>query len=689
MQASFFFILLFLSLPLYGKNHICLTMIVKNESHIIERLLNSTKDIVDCISISDTGSTDNTVELIENFMKEKGIPGRVYHDKWKSFGHNRTVSVMESRKTLTELQLDPEKTYFLLLDADMILKRLDSFNKEELIADAYMVMQKSPNLSHYNTRLIKASLPWCCLGVTHEYWYCPLKQSTQRLATLEIEDRGDGGSKADKFERDLALLTKGIQDEPENERYLFYLAQTYKCLKQYEPAIEWYKKRVEKGGWVEEVWYSKYMIGECYELLGSWEEALKWYLAAYECNPARSESLYPIAKHYRINKEHALATLYARQGASIPIPRDQLLFISDPIYDYQFDEELSIAAYYTPFKKEGYQSLNRLLLNKKVPEDVKKLAYSNLRFYVEPLPHAQFQAIEIKLPPIEEGSILHYLPMNPSILRTTEGYDLICRTVNYTQEGASIFKMIDPNAPEVYKTKNFLIQYDKNFNLISQKEIIEDLSRKKYPWRPVEGLEDCRIFMLNGKTWFSSSCDDISPNHQVQIVLCKLSREDLKVEKLLPLSGPISQRCEKNWLPFIFKDELHLVYGYSPFLIYKPNLESGICEIAFSNDSEFDLSHFRGSAAPIPFDDGYLMMVHEVGAYDNRRYYYHRFLKLDNELNVKKLSKPFVFKNNGVEYCLSMTLDHLENELIIPIGVEDREAYLCKIKIEHVRELLE
>ena len=43
---------------------ICLTMIVRNESHIIERCLNSVKGIVDCVAICDTGSTDNTVAII-------------------------------------------------------------------------------------------------------------------------------------------------------------------------------------------------------------------------------------------------------------------------------------------------------------------------------------------------------------------------------------------------------------------------------------------------------------------------------------------------------------------------------------------------------------------------------------------------------------------------------------------------
>ena len=44
-----------------------LNMIVKNESRIIIRLLRSILPIIDGYCICDTGSTDNTIELIETF----------------------------------------------------------------------------------------------------------------------------------------------------------------------------------------------------------------------------------------------------------------------------------------------------------------------------------------------------------------------------------------------------------------------------------------------------------------------------------------------------------------------------------------------------------------------------------------------------------------------------------------------
>ena len=118
-------------------------------------------------------------------------------------------------------------------------------------------------------RLLKASLPWKSVGVTHEYWDIDRSKvganyntRVARLETLVVNDPGDGGSKADKFERDERLLLQGIND-PETTpdlhiRYLFYLAQTYFHLSQFENSIKWYK-----NVWKQEDGLKRYSIRYC------------------------------------------------------------------------------------------------------------------------------------------------------------------------------------------------------------------------------------------------------------------------------------------------------------------------------------------------------------------------------------------------------------------------------------------
>ena len=78
-----------------GKQTICLNMIVKNESHIIETtLVNILENVkIDYWVISDTGSTDNTVDIITSFFEKRNIPGEIFHDEWRDFGYNRTKAL--------------------------------------------------------------------------------------------------------------------------------------------------------------------------------------------------------------------------------------------------------------------------------------------------------------------------------------------------------------------------------------------------------------------------------------------------------------------------------------------------------------------------------------------------------------------------------------------------------------------
>jgi len=82
-------------------------------------------------------------------------------------------------------------------------------------------------------------------------------------------------------------------------------------------------------------------------------------------------------------------------------------------------------------------------------------------------------------------------------------------------------------------------------------------------------------------------------------------------------------------------------------------------------------SRFRGSASPIPYKNGYLLVEHEV-IWNERRYYSHRLVYMSKNFKIIKLSTPFYFINKGIELCYSIT--ELENNYLFTMGVEDKEA---------------
>ena len=81
------------------------------------------------------------------------------------------------------------------------------------------------------------------MGPTHEYYDLPKGSRNDKLDSIWIDDIGDGGSKGDKFERDIRLLKQGIEEEPNNGRYYFYLANSYFNTGKHEESIQYYKKR--------------------------------------------------------------------------------------------------------------------------------------------------------------------------------------------------------------------------------------------------------------------------------------------------------------------------------------------------------------------------------------------------------------------------------------------------------------
>ena len=672
---------------------ICLNMIVKNESAIIERCLTHAKDIVDCISICDTGSTDNTVEIIEQFLQKNKIPGKVYRHKWKNFEYNRTLSAKAAEQTMKELSFSSPNRYLLLLDADMVLHTTPEFKKEQLCSDSYHVEQKSTSTSCYNIHLIKSSLPWDCVGVCHEYWSYnrnlpPEKLPIQKLQTLWIQDLEDGGCKKNKLERDIKLLTTGLQEEPNNIRYMFYLAQSYKDLKKYDKALEWYKKRISQGGWIEEIWYSKFMIGSIHEELGKWDLALSAYVDAYQYHPSRAEPLSKIARHYRLTGDNGLAYLFATEGKKIPYPHQQLLFIDNEVYQYRLDEDISITAYYTTFKEEGFAANEQILLKKEIPENIKLQAINNLRFYAKNLPNIRFQPVSLQLP-------LYLNPTNPSIVKTENGYLVTCRCVNYKKKGAKTSLMLDPEMKQYLgKSRNFLLHYDKDFHLISQKEIIDTLSesQKIRPYGSTEGLEDLRLFKYKEQWWFTCTTLDMTPYHIPQMGLFQLSntseKTSLSTESFFSLSGPDPSLCEKNWLPFVKNGVLHAIYSYDPFIIYKIDPLKKTCEQIQCEEQQYNFSNFRGSASPIPFDDGYLLLIHQISLSSEGRVYLHKFLYLNKDFKITHASRPFIYQHHGIEFCCGMTIDHLGSNLIMSIGVDDAQAFLAFVDLQTVRSLL-
>lgn len=338
---------------------ICFCAIFRNESRNVRRCLDAAKPVIDYLAVCDTGSTDDTMEQVERWGRAHGVPTQVSREPFRNFGYNRTLSVDLAKRAF------PAADYLLLLDADMVLKMESGWDKAVLTEDHYLIRQVNPFIEYWNTRLIRAALPWICTGVTHEYWECQRAAPPTLLKSLWIDDREDGGYKADKFERDQRLLTEAIHDaktpEPLRARYCFYLAQTYRDLHQPKAALRWYERRVNAGGWAEEVYVAQCEKANLTIQLGfGHNEIVAEHLKAYSLRPSRAEALWQLAAYCRERQRYAEGYLFAKVGKDIPLP-DDILFVRREVYEWRLLDEFAICAYWIGQYQESADASRRIL----------------------------------------------------------------------------------------------------------------------------------------------------------------------------------------------------------------------------------------------------------------------------------------------------------------------------------------
>ena len=279
------------------KVHICLNMIVKNESDVILRCLNSLLGLIDSWLICDTGSTDGTQALINGFFEEHNIDGALIEHEWKDFAFNRNVALDKAKELL-------QPDYILMMDADDVFHSPSNFEFKHLKADEYLLHIKRNGIDYSFPKLIRSALPWKWQGVLHEYLECDsAKQKAVLKGDYYIQSTSEGsrGLDPDKYKKDIAVLQQGLIDEPNNARYQFYLAQSFRDNADYAAALEHYQKRAEMLGWEEEVYYSLLEVARCQHLLEQ-DAALviESYLKAYNYRSSRLEALYEAIRICRI-----------------------------------------------------------------------------------------------------------------------------------------------------------------------------------------------------------------------------------------------------------------------------------------------------------------------------------------------------------------------------------------------------
>lgn len=327
--------------PLWGA-----VLIAKNEASQIERCLSSAADAgIEVVTLLDTGSSDNTVELAESMAKGLGLDLRVHRTEFRNFGQARTEAFALARGTAS---------WLAALDCDMSIT-IESGYVPDPATDALMVELGSADFNYRLPLALNGSLPWKSVGAVHEYTTLP-DRAYVGVPTdkVRVTMHGDDRSSAEKSRWHAEMLEASLAEHPDNARDVFYLANTYWDL--HDPrALAMYERRMKMGGYVEEAWYSMYRYAL---LLPTWPAQMQALIKAWEFRPQRLEPLYELIKGLNAIGQHHLAY---RLSTTPIIQTKDLLFVHTSVWRWGMDFERSIAAFYVTGKDECGDICDRLL----------------------------------------------------------------------------------------------------------------------------------------------------------------------------------------------------------------------------------------------------------------------------------------------------------------------------------------
>ncbi len=251
-------------------------MIVKNEEPVLAKCLESVRE-ADEIVIVDTGSTDNTRGVVDEFSKAHLFPVKYYEGEYKwedSFCKARNYAMMKCTGDWS-LVIDADET----LEPGGIQKVRDHIAQTKALAVNVWLQAEREGTKHFFPRLFRNVPEVYWKGDVHNY----LSIGGQEQADITITY---GYSPAHQLDPDRALriLTKYVMEHPDCVREKFYLAREYQYRLEWPKAAKMYAEYLKVGEWGAEIAEAQFQQAKCW-----------WYCG--DGNAARPSCLQAIRTH--------------------------------------------------------------------------------------------------------------------------------------------------------------------------------------------------------------------------------------------------------------------------------------------------------------------------------------------------------------------------------------------------------
>ncbi len=345
-------------------------IMVKDEESVITNTLKPFVDAgINDFCVFDTGSTDSTVSVTRQLFRDKKLNGFIDEEPFIDFASSRNRALHYAETHF------PNATFFLMIDANWYIQ-----NVPKLIE--FCQSQKQENFQGYNislhcsgvtfasTRLLRKSAGLRFQGAVHEIIERLGEKTLPEDIFFEVSaDEKHLAKSAARYPKDAEILLNDYEKNPLNPKTLFYLGQTYECMRDIKKAYKYYLKRLALSKMCPEETNAVvlYRLGYLCENLSlieddyTWQMALDYYYRAFTVRPTRIEPLVAIAAYY-IEKFPHISFLYLNYAFEVPYPSNDIIYVKKYTYDFTRYELLSACAWpirkYEIGKKATQMALN-------------------------------------------------------------------------------------------------------------------------------------------------------------------------------------------------------------------------------------------------------------------------------------------------------------------------------------------
>ncbi len=360
---------------------ICLNMIVKNESKNLSRLFNSIHSYVDYFIISDTGSSDDTIELIYALGSQFNIKGKVVKHDWRDFAHNRQFAL----ELAVDARLNGEHdcNWLLIIDADeeLIVADKDWANKLEP-GVSYTTYKNLGGLTYKHLFLVWIEgQKWNWIGKVHNYLVNENKSYLKKhISNVYIKAYQSEGSNTARFkdnsEKGLYYLNELLEElgtseiSSKNATRFFQLAYTYRDINDMESAIAIMDRLVKSDSvspglkYISLIFMAKFQIRLDHE-----NPLIKQHLhQAMELLPERKEAYYYLAMLDKFKRKLKESREMLEKANTLPALDEAYNIIEDDVSLWKIKYELAFICFQLQDKVSAVKYIDELMMTENVPD---------------------------------------------------------------------------------------------------------------------------------------------------------------------------------------------------------------------------------------------------------------------------------------------------------------------------------